>query len=211
MRRRGFTLVEILVAGGLLLLLLGVVWYLLVPAWRAYMKGDRKSDVQRNSMVVGARIAQEFRNAYGSSVAVKKIPVTTPDGEVRQDAVIFLSDLDLRGDLQLTPDGDPIWQKRVVFYHDGETNQIRSKEIPLDPPSVDPDPLIVETFDRSPKDRIIARHVKELKFSWDLAPSLQIIVQAEREGYTSRFETSVTPLLDAFVPPPPPPSSSPSP
>jgi hypothetical protein len=210
LRARGASLPEILVAGGLLVLLLGVVWTLLVPAFRAYFRGDRKSDVQRNGLVVMGRVVAEFQNAYASSVHVQEVSVPQPEGPpVRHDAIIFLSDLDKDGNLVLTEDGDPVWQKRVVIYHDG-AGAVRSQELLLAAPAVEPIPLKVENFTPSDRDRVVARHIQSLQFNWSRAPVLHVAVDATHEGYSTHLQSSVTPLLAAFGPPQPSPSASPT-
>jgi hypothetical protein len=207
--RRGATLAEVLVAGALLAVVLGVVTLLLLPGWRAWMRGSAKSEVQQSALVVLTRVVGEFENANGASVSVQRNDAVDSDGKpVRRDAIIFLSDEDDHGRVQLGPDGDPIWQKRVVIYHDGDTEQVRSIAIPLPSPTVDPDPLLVSTFSPSPRDRIVARNVHSLAFDWDMAPALHVEVEAHTEKYASRFQSTVLPVLSTFVPEP---SPSPSP
>lgn len=203
-----------LVAGALLVVLFGLITLLLLPGWRAWTKGQRKSDVQQNGMVVVARVMEEFHDALSTSVVWHRVEVADPlDGRpARRDSVLFLSDRDQWGNITASEEGDPIWQKRVVFYHDGDTEQVRSQEIPLGTPSTEPTPLRVGTFTPdAARDRVVARHVRSFALNWEQPPMLHVGVETRFEGVTTTYESSVTPLLATFLPPSPSPSPSPSP
>lgn len=209
--KRGATLAEVLVGGFLFVLLLGMMILLLVPGYRAWTRGGRKSDVQQNALVVLNRIVQEYQNAHGASVWANR--VDDHDAEhnaVRHDAVSFLSDLDHDGNLVLNPEGEPQWARRLVFYHDGAADQVRSIETPLATPTTDPLPLVLPGFTSSEKDRIVARHVHSLELEMNAPPALHIVVLTQFEGYTSRYESTVLPLMATFVLPSPSPSPSPA-
>lgn len=210
--RRGMSLVEILVGSALLLMLFGLIVMLLLPGWRAWTKSEGRSDVSQNAIVVMGRVSTDFRNAHASSVWAETRAVTDPvDGRpARHDYVIFLVALDYDGNIVVSPDGDPIWQKRIVFYHDGEAQQVRSTEIPLPAPTTEPSPLVVKSYTPTAKDRVVARNVRSFELSWR-QPNLQMIVETRRDGFRSKLESMVTPIMAAFAPPTPTPSASPSP
>lgn len=208
--RRGMSLAEVLVVAGLLAMLFGLILSALGPGFRAWVRGERKSDAQQNALIVLTRISQEFQNAHPLSLELTPATAFDPDGkEVHRDSVTFLSCTNEVGDVQLGAEGDPIWQRRVVFYHDGDTEQVRSISIPLVPPTAEPSPMVASDHTPSPRDRIVARHVRSLQFSYDVPPTLHISALSHVEACESLLESTVSPVLSTLALAAPSPSPSP--
>jgi len=208
-RRRGATLVEILVGAGLLLLLLGVLFSVLIPAMKTWARSERHSEAQQAALLVSTRVARDYQFANPESVYVRQLPVTLPDGPARQDLLIFLSSLDENGQVAFDDGGDPLWQRRIVVYYDADRKQVRSQEIGLEPATVEPDPLVLDTFTPTPKDRIVARGVRSLAFDLDKPPLLKIHVETRSEGYASAIDTASLPTFSSGIPSAQTPSPSP--
>jgi hypothetical protein len=202
------TLIEVLVAGAVFLFVLGVVAHSLAPGVRAWLRGDRKSDAQQNAIVVISRIGQEIQHAHPDSISVSH-EEAADHSERSQDSVMFLSCTDPQGRVNLSVDGDPIWQRRVAYYLD-DAGQLRSVDMPLDTPTTDPRPVLATRFDRSQSDRIVARHVTSLALAYT-APLLRIQVETTVEDQDTRLESLVSPVYNTLTPPAPTPSPSPSP
>lgn len=204
------SLAETLVAGALLVLVGALVVFLLRPGYRAWMKGGRKSDVQQNCLIVIGRITQEFQCANASSVVASAVNDVDPDGQAtRHDSISFLSNADDSGRPVLSPDGDPVWQRKLLFYHDGDAQQLRFTQAAVDPPSTEP-PTLPDPPQRS-DDRIVARHVRWFELDYTSAPMLKIVVKTHFEEYTSIYRSSIIPMMAAFIPPTPTPAPSTAP
>lgn len=212
MKRRGTTLAEVLVASTLLGLVFLLVAQVMRPGWRAWVRGTCKSEVQQNCLVTITRLTEELRGAYPDSVHVMKDRWTDDQGqEHHRDALVFLTLLDGDGHPHLAPEGDPLWQRWVYFYHDGVNRQIRWHDYPLPTPRPNPDLDAIPTLVKSDTDRIVARHMSSFELDDSTLPTLGIAVEAEYEGFSSRHRTSILPNLSTLAPPATSPSGSPHP
>lgn len=196
--RRGITLVEVLVAGGLFLLLLGILIAFIHSALRTWARSDVKAQVQQSAMVVTSLLMQEFRHSHAESVYIKKVEATEDELTVHQDAILFVSALDDRGRVRCDPLGNLIWQRSTVIYHDGR-GQVLWQQTPLAPPGTTPDPVRITSYTPSPRDHVVARLVRSLQLRYDDKSKLQIAVETALEGQRSTLETSVQRLTDVTL------------
>lgn len=215
-RRRGVSLLELVVAAGLAGLVLALIVQVLRPGLRAWVKGAHKSEVQQGCLIALSRLTEEYRNAHADSVRVTNDVSRDEQGRERhRDAIVFLSLLDSKGRMATTPDGDPKWQRWVYLYHDGDGNHIRWQEIPLATPDVSPDLHAVPILVKSDTDRIVAHYVRSFDLDESALPRLGITVEAESGEYRSANRSSALPNLMTLAPPAssataaPPPSSPP--
>jgi prepilin-type N-terminal cleavage/methylation domain-containing protein len=193
--RRGYTLIEILIGAALLLLIMGLLSSVLVPGMRAWSRSEKRSEAQQNALLVASRLSRELQFSNPDSIALQKRTAVDPQGRsVRRDAIVFLSNLDDEGAIVYDADGDQLWQRRLVFYHRGDSNEVRSQVLPLDPPVDDPDPLKVNTFEPTVKDRVVARGVRSLSFEAPSFPIVQIRVETEIQGFVSVMQAHGLPV-----------------
>jgi type II secretory pathway pseudopilin PulG len=100
---RAFTLLETVIAVGLLSLVIVLSASIGLPAMQAWMRASQRSDAQRSALVALARLRGEFPSAYPPSVACGPSQLT------------FLSSLDNNGNILVFPTGLPAWQSWVSF------------------------------------------------------------------------------------------------
>lgn len=219
MRRRGFSLTEVMVAGALLALVFGLLVQTLGPGFRAWMRGDRKSDAQQNALVVVSRIGEEIRHAHPDTIFVKQQTVhdAKDNVDVRRDFISFVTAVGDDGKILLGPEGDPIWQRRVFYYHEGDNRQVRMQSIPLPSPApvappepsptplLDPSPLILDSYTADSRDRVVARNVRALEMSYE-TPNLSLQVDTMVDTYACHLQSTVTPIYVSFSVPVPSPS-----
>ncbi len=199
------SLIEVLVAGALLVLLLGTLASLLVPAFHAWRRTDIQSQAQQQCLIVTSLITREFQSSKPDRVHVQAAGAEDPPGAaVRRDTLLFASSLDESGVAHLDRGGDPIWQKIVYVYHSGGSREVRCRRAPLVPPTTDPLPLNPAAFVPAADDAVVARFVRHLEFEQaDPSWPLRVVVEAAVEGRSSRLESAVSSLL-VIVPEPSP-------
>ncbi len=74
-RRRGFTLPEILIAGGLALLLMGVLIQSLIPAMRYSAEGAVRVELQQAGILALQRMTSDLQKTTAAGVSLKTGPV----------------------------------------------------------------------------------------------------------------------------------------
>lgn len=200
-RRRGVSLLEVVVAAALSGLVLALIAQVLRPGLRAWVKGAHKAEVQQNCLIALARVTEEYRNANPDSVRVTSDVSRDDQGrECHRDAIVFLSSRDRFGHMEFTPDGDPKWQRWVFFYHDGNGNKIRWQDLPLETSNMNPDLNAVPTLVKSDTDRIVARWVRSFELDERTLPHLSIAIETQNETFHSTHVSSVLPSLLTLVP-----------
>lgn len=183
--RRGFSLIEVVIAGAVGLLLLGLLVLVLAPALRIWLRTQEDAEAQQAVAVVAARLREELRAANPESVHLLADPT----------AVLLLSWKNDVGGAEFTPLGEFLWQKRLVLYH--RDDAVWVQEVKLPAPSSEVEPVRLTTFTPSPQDHRIARGVKEFILSRD--PTTGVVwVRLMAETVNKRrsvLETSVSPVL----------------
>jgi len=114
------SLIDLVVAMGLLLLLLSflfVIFFLGAKAWR---KTDDRFELLRNTQVVISQLSREAER--GSAFSVTILPGR---------AVSFLSPMDNNNHFVTDTLGDVRWERYRVFYHDPASQEVRLVDIPL--------------------------------------------------------------------------------
>lgn len=208
MRCRGFTVLEMLIAGTLLLLLSGVLTQALRSGLHVWTQSQRRAEAQQAALVVATRVSKDYHGAHPESVQIRREEVAVGEQKVRRDAVIFLSCLDDLGRPAFDEGGSPLWMRRVVIYHAGESNEVRAQATALDPPTSDPDPLAVDHFTPDLHDRIVARGVRALAFEDASLPLLRFRVESVSGDKVSVIDSTSLPVISSGAPPE---ASSPSP
>jgi Prokaryotic N-terminal methylation motif len=122
-RRRGITLVELIVAS----FVLGLLGLLTVALFRTGASGWKKLEAQSTMLadyeVLNTKISREAqRSVYGSA---------STDVGANGPTLAFLSALDDDGVFVLSDTYEPVWQKYLVFYHDQAKRSVYFAEVPL--------------------------------------------------------------------------------
>lgn len=143
MRRRGLTLVEVLVAGGLGMLVLGLAWDTLSAGMRLWQLDLSRGSRQGQALALQSRLAHELASTTSDSVTV------TPDG------LAFL----LPGAAVDPESGLPIWDRFVVYRFAGrEVTRTERRHARL--PGVTALALTADEVGSTPAGRVVLRDVE---------------------------------------------------
>ncbi len=130
---RGATLVELMIASGLLMLVMTSVSLLIRASSRHYMVMDASLDLQKESVLAANWVTREMAESNQNSVTYYP-PGTGHEG------VTVGSPRTVTGGMQYTSGGALVWQKRVCFYIDTVANKsvLQRMEWPLNPKTTYP-------------------------------------------------------------------------
>ncbi|GMU50977.1 MAG: hypothetical protein AMXMBFR33_01230 [Candidatus Xenobia bacterium] len=118
--RKGFTLVEIMVAGALSLLVMGLVYAFLVPTMRAQLRGSTRAQLQLEATTALEAMARDlYRSAPGAWSLRTERPAAL--GLMRQDTVLAT--------------GQRAWESFVIVYAQLDDRLVR-RQWPPEPPSL---------------------------------------------------------------------------
>ena len=191
--RLGATLLELLIACGLIFLVLYAATNLLLSCFRHYREVDTAAQTQQLAITAMSKLERELRD--GSKTSFQTF--TGPDG------IVFGSPRQSDGGLAFDPDSlQPIWPKLVCFYLEptGTRFQLIRKEHFLASPTDDP-PTISTTnntafFQSSVGGgALIARGVESLTFNGTDTLDIALkVTEVSNEGASSeaRFSVEVT-------------------
>ena len=162
MRRRGFTLLEMSISGGLLLLISGILLVMMIAAVNSLRLAERRAAVQRNALLLVGRLRQEVACAHPDSLQVEPTAGLT-----------FISERTESGGLKFSSTGQRLWvrwlnvvrrpDQRVVLRQWSITN-------PSSPPWLTP-PLAGAA---GWSERGLAEHVQVLDFQVDANGALHL-------------------------------------
>ena len=184
--RRGLTLLETMIAGGLLLLLTAAMFVIYQRGASAFAKGEARSEMLAHLQNATVRLEQDLsRSVYGSL-------------SITADATAFacLSPVDGEDPQQFESlSGRPVWRRYVVYWWDPGTNEVYRREVPLDagsPEETTPGPIdnygsgdpLAFYFNDG---RVVARDVSAFAVR---APGPDQPVEAELEGQRRRYGSS---------------------
>lgn len=156
-RARGATLIELMLGIALLGMLLTLLFLIFHMGWNAWRSANLRSDLNDQSRLVVQSLSRDLEASVYASLSLQ--------GE----AVSFLSARDDAGVFALDGNGDPLWQRYVVFYRDAGRDEVVRAELPLAAPLSAPEPIEVNTGQPLASllgpGRVIARGVKRLALS----------------------------------------------
>jgi len=124
----GVTLPEILVAGSLSLVILGLLVALFVPVKVACITGDNKAEVNMNAFRTLAVLKDELHSSSITSVTYDLAAMPSSP-----HALSFMTAYDQYGIFVTGADGKPVWQGYVVYYLSSGTDTLLKKKIPVSP------------------------------------------------------------------------------
>jgi type II secretory pathway pseudopilin PulG len=204
MRRNAFTLIEVLVSAVLLVLLMGLIQQVLVPALHTWVRSDERSQAEQSTLVVVARLRDEVRASN---------PDTTV---VTQSGQLQLYTWQAAGSgMTWNCSGDLMWQRRVVVYL--QNGDVRISETPINPapprgcpPGVAcPAQIVLPSFTPIGTDDVLAHHVTALTFTAQGGGTVLLDVEAQVGNATSELQTTLSPTANSNSCPSPSPSPCP--
>lgn len=138
-RRRGSTLLEVMVAAAIMGLLITTVFALFKMGISAWFKADGLTDLVQQGQAVGARWVRDVEVTANQAVSV------SPGG----DAISLPSARDATGNFVLDPStSELVWQKYILYYFDPVAGEVRRAEVPIAAPTRSVVPL--ETYSGQP-------------------------------------------------------------
>lgn len=159
--RRGFTLVEMIISSGLLMLLLTLVLAVYLTSHRVWAKGSNSQEVLGDAGVVAGYLDAELQRSTYDSVSI------SPD----KQALVFLTAKDENGHTSATVDGRPIWNRWMLYYVNG-SSLLRSSKLWTAPASDRTNPLKLENLESKPlseyldgRGRALTRRLESVSFS----------------------------------------------
>lgn len=181
--RTGYTLVELLISSGLLLLMLGGAYQALVVSSQYQKKLQDTSQIQQETMTVLSKLQRALAAASAESIEV------SPDLQ----SIRFVSAENDQGYFRAHSSGSPLWQRWICCYQDG--NQLVRKEdgfpstptVPLTLPLIDDIKL-----DTSYRTTVLSKQVQSVQFldgATTLVIRLQTLSSARRPNGQTQFLT----------------------
>lgn len=128
-RPRGVTLLELALSMGVLALLLALLFLVWHIGSRAWQGSDLRADLRNDLGIVVDNLARDVERSVYDSLSI--------DAE----ALSFLSAVDYDGVYVLNDLGQPVWQRFVLLYRNGEDNTLRRIDLPLPVPREDAVPI----------------------------------------------------------------------
>lgn len=118
------SLIDLAVAMGLFMVLLGALFGIFFMGGRAWRKTDDRYELLRNTQDVIARITREAERTSPYSLSL-----------LSGRAVSFLSPMNGSGNFATDTLGDVRWERYLVFYHEAAAQEVRIVDVPLLPSS----------------------------------------------------------------------------
>lgn len=118
MKKRGFSLLELIVSSSLFLLLFGMIFVVFTDGSRGFQQAVLRQDLQGDLMNLSARLRQDVRLSDFNSANLVGRTVTRSDGvDVSRDGLAFaaLSDWDDPTNYDAVT-GLPDWNRYTVYY-----------------------------------------------------------------------------------------------
>lgn len=187
--RDGFSLIELAVASGLLMFLMGGLYLVMVGGTRHYQQGVVYQTVQQQAAIGMRKMVNELENTRAQSVYALDTPaphVIFPSADQPHPAAA--------GQWSNDPGTNRlVWQKWVCYYHDSVAEELVRTELllsplPTDDPPVEGDPDYPDyaTMTTTPDhELVIAREIYALDFDVNVFsggwPSIDVDLSAREE------------------------------
>lgn len=150
------TVVETLISATVGFMMLATVATLMVRGLDMWTTGQQRASSQQGALLAIHRMTWELQASD-----VKSVSLYARGSGPNRDGLSFLSAM-RDGVIQHDENGEILWQKFVVFYHDPDTSTIRRQEVPIETPTRDPDPLKLDDFVPSTSDKVVANGIASL-------------------------------------------------
>lgn len=148
-KQAGFTLLEMMIAAGLTLLLLGVVIKVFVPAMSHSSQGTTRLELQQFAILAHQQIHKELSRTRFGGVSVAE------------------SNLLIHPQASLDSAGQPIWSDHVILFHldssSGKLGKYKLSSTPVKPNRYDAPGLLTLATSLPAPEKIVAGFVSEFK------------------------------------------------
>ena len=169
--QRGFSILEVTVASGLLLVLTGGLYLVTIGGMRYFRHGEIYQTVQYESSLALTKMSREIENSRAECIFEEELPaphIIFPSADLPQpaDAGVWSN-----------PTGRLQWEKWVCFYYDAPSRRILRTELQVPPlPATDPPepgeadyPDFATMSDPALNRSVIARHISDFDVLIDSA------------------------------------------
>gem|GEM_PF-1653076 len=131
---KGMTLVEVLIAMGILGIIMAVMYETLIPSLRGLNRTSADTEVQQSAVVAGEKIREKLKlsTPYSITNTSKAISFLSQDRPISSSSVNPSADPTHFSDTQVIAQ-DIYWRKLEIIYFDKPSSTIRCKEIALSP------------------------------------------------------------------------------
>lgn len=185
-KQSGFSLVELTISTGLLLLLMTLIFALYFNSHRAWKKNSDHQEIMGDMQVAMAFFTDDLQSSSFDSVSV------TADNA----AIGLLTMKDNNGKRHYGPDGRPIWNHWVLYYADNQRLLRQDVPFPADE-ATRQTPVTVNAFSGQPLSAFLTSDGRALtrnlqSFSVEIPPSSRLVtysVTIERPGRTNQTLT----------------------
>ncbi len=178
MKRRGFTIVEVMVASMLALVILALAVQLFIPALRAWSEGQKRSEVDQNLLVASCWIGDDVTRCSPGSIRL------TDQGALAMKCA--------QG--QTTDHTNPFSQ--MVVYWQDQTDLLRAT-LALDDPDAEPSLALNDVRAWSEQRRVasdVSRFEVTIPDAWRLTLNLQISKSGRSGEIRTAFSSAYAPL-----------------
>ncbi|MCL5037220.1 MAG: hypothetical protein M1269_08915 [Chloroflexi bacterium] len=195
-KRRGMTIMELLIASFMLIMLLVLVYRLFMPAIHAWLRVDADSQSQQNAVISMDRFLRKISATTPASIAIYGTPyvgISFLSFDAPEDpSAPMLTDDDL---LDTEQKSNPlIWKKVVIIYNNSDTGELIMKEAAY-PQSGQIKRLITSSYGKIVADdaytpRRLSHHVLFLAFSQGHYPLLDVSVTTSNKDLRDERTTT---------------------
>ncbi len=119
--KKGFTLIEILIAAFLFLLVSGIVLGVAVIAKRYWQAAEGSIEVKQNTYIATEKVMKD--------VSDSSIDTFTDNTSETDRAIGFLSAYNTNGIFVTNNNGEIVWQKYIIYYIKSGDNRLLRKEV----------------------------------------------------------------------------------
>lgn len=180
-RKRGITLVEVLVSTAIFGLLLSMVYLGLGRSMKTFHRVSADTETQQSGMIACEKVFRELNISDSGSVTIITSPykamsfMSSRDAEAIGLAPVPDSSLDDAG-----IDTSPVqWKKFLIFYLDNTDRTIKRKEVPLQSSGgnvkrIKSGLLGGYITDSGYSAKVVAKNIKDLNFSTPRYPGITI-------------------------------------
>ncbi|MBI3927350.1 MAG: type II secretion system protein [Armatimonadetes bacterium] len=199
----GLSLIEVLVAAALSLMLLGLFWTFLVPAFGYYVRGAARAELQQSALVAGEKVVADLRRSAPGGISIRSAGTDSP-------TVLAVHPLET-----VTADGTQVWSDQLtIYFWWASDGRLWAKKWPPGPPEagfsvqsdkpirVDEATLLEVAQERNGTETMLAENVARFEVV-DAAPepgiSRPVTLTLEFEKETSSGPQRLTVSQDVFL------------
>jgi hypothetical protein len=178
--RRGATLIELLIASGALMVLLGLIYQMMVAAQRYKENCDSKVALQEEVMKALSSISRELveSNRYGVNA------------DVANSGVIFSTPRGKDGRVLFDSTGRLLWRKTVLYYFNSAESKIMRKSVEISPAEVDvpAPPTVLSLRDNAGVDgHQVAKNIEKFKVEAQADGTFSIEVKGQLVLFRNKY------------------------